>query len=80
MDNYFDTAERMRDSARLLHERKQFFNACYLAGYVYECYGKSIMQLIGHPVAGNHDLGAFAKNLQFILTTNPTAARLHRYF
>ncbi|MBK7524410.1 MAG: hypothetical protein IPI53_09680 [Saprospiraceae bacterium] len=43
-DNFIKTAERMRDSSMVLHSKEHFHNACYLAGYVCECYLKVIVQ------------------------------------
>jgi hypothetical protein len=43
-DNFRVTAERMRYSSKLLHENNHFHNACYLAGYVCECYLKVIVE------------------------------------
>jgi HEPN domain-containing protein len=43
-DNFRITAERMRDSSKLLHENSHFHNACYFAGYVCECYLKVIVE------------------------------------
>lgn len=44
-DNYQDTAIRMCDSSTILYRNKQWLNACYLAGYVVECYGKRMVEL-----------------------------------
>ena len=44
-DNYKDTVYRMSDSATVLHNNKKWFNTCYLAGYVAECYCKEILLL-----------------------------------
>lgn len=43
-DNYIDTAYRMYDSSLELKKVKQWLNACYLAGYIVECYCKLILQ------------------------------------
>ena len=43
MDNFKDTAYRMYEDTLVLHENKKWFNACYLAGYVLECYSKLII-------------------------------------
>ena len=42
-DNFFVTAERMNDSAQVLHEGHHHHTACYLAGYVAECYLKLLV-------------------------------------
>lgn len=44
-DNYKDTVYRMSKSATVLYKDKQWFNTCYLAGYVAECYCKEILLL-----------------------------------
>lgn len=44
-DYYQDTAVRMCDSSTTLYQNKQWLNACYLAGYVVECYGKRMVEL-----------------------------------
>lgn len=43
MDNYYDTAQRMYKSSEILHKNQDYHNACYLAGYVVECYAKIIV-------------------------------------
>lgn len=47
-DNYKDTVYRMYESAQLLYKAKMWFNTCYLAGYVAECYCKEILLLAEH--------------------------------
>lgn len=44
-DNYQDTAYRMYDSSHLLFQKKQWFNANYLSGYILECYCKLVLTL-----------------------------------
>lgn len=43
-DNYIDTAYRMYDSSLQLKKVKQWLSACYLAGYIVECYCKLTLQ------------------------------------
>lgn len=43
-DNFFVTAKRMNDSAQTLHEQHHHHIACYLAGYVAECYLKLLVE------------------------------------
>ena len=45
MDNFYDTAKRMHKSSETLHNNNEFHNACYLAGYVVECYAKIIVEV-----------------------------------
>lgn len=43
-DNYIDTAYRMSDSVKTLRAAGQWMNACYLSGYIAECYCKLLLQ------------------------------------
>jgi HEPN domain-containing protein len=57
-ENFFNAAERMRDSSRLLHNTAHWHNACYMAGYVVECYLKIFLQfgiVTGTPRNYSHD-------------------------
>lgn len=45
-DNFFVAAERMNDSSKVLSDSNQYHNACYLAGYVGECYLKLLVESI----------------------------------
>lgn len=45
MDNYFETAQRMQKSSKILFDNKEYHNSCYLSGYVIECYAKVIIGL-----------------------------------
>lgn len=66
-DNYRITAERMSDSSIRLHSNGQYHNACYLAGYVGECYLKLLVNLAltrpGGARAYNHSLTAMNTDL-----------------
>lgn len=42
-DDYLNTALRMRDDAKILFEKDRYYNACYLSGYVAECYTKYVL-------------------------------------
>ena len=64
MSQYLQTAERMRLSSKILHENKQFFNVCYLAGYVVECYQKIVIQILDSNPKMIHDLNELKKTLQ----------------
>jgi hypothetical protein len=57
-DNFFMTAERMHDSSKNLHSATHYHNACYLAGYVMECYGKILVQkaVIRNPKMYSHNV------------------------
>ena len=73
MDNYYDTANRMYRSSQTLHDKLEFHNSCYLAGYVIECYAKII---IGLSYGFNstdlkdfgHDLKQMRKEFQYIFS------------
>lgn len=56
MSQYFNTAERMYKSSKILHDNKQFFNACYLAGYVVECFQKTVIEILNQDPKKIHDL------------------------
>ena len=43
MDHFYDTAKRMYKSTKTLHNNGEYHNACYLAGYIIECYAKIIV-------------------------------------
>jgi HEPN domain-containing protein len=43
-DNFLKTAERMYESSGRLHNDGHHHNACYLAGYVAECYLKILVE------------------------------------
>lgn len=44
-DHYADTAVRVYKGSQILYENEQWLNACYLAGYVIECYAKRMIEL-----------------------------------
>jgi len=44
MDNFYCTARRMWNDVNVLHSSgNSYFNTCYLAGYILECYGKILV-------------------------------------
>lgn len=56
-DNYRVTATRTGASSVTLHNNKEFFNACYLGGYVVECCQKLLLESVTHAGKWNyHDL------------------------
>ena len=71
-DNFFVASERMYDSSKVLHESNQFHNACYLAGYVLECYGKILIEkaMGGRPKDYGHDLRKMDTELGYFLTSS----------
>lgn len=74
MDSFFDTANRMYKSSKTLHDNSEYHNACYLAGYVIECYAKILVQRAygfdNKTVASEfcHDLKSLNKELKYIFT------------
>ncbi len=72
MDNFYDTAKRMQKSAETLHNKGEYHNSCYWAGYVVECYAKIIVGL-SYPLNYDdlkdfqHDLRKLRKEFQYIL-------------
>ncbi|MDM8565799.1 hypothetical protein QUF74_09110 [Candidatus Halobeggiatoa sp. HSG11] len=44
MDNFYKTALRTSKSSKTLHDNSEYFNACYLGGYVVECYSKILLK------------------------------------
>jgi hypothetical protein len=67
----------MYKSSQTLHNSGEYHNACYLAGYVVECYAKIIVGLsygFTHDEIAKefvHDLKKLNKELQYILTCSP---------
>lgn len=76
MDNFYDTAKRMHKSSEILHNAGDFHNACYLAGYVVECYGKILVGLsygFTHQEIAKefaHDLKKLNKELQYLFSNS----------
>ncbi len=72
MDNFYDTANRMYKSSQILHNNNEYHNACYLAGYVVECYTKIIVGLFSTniPRSYKHNLSKLDNALQHILSGN----------
>ena len=85
-DSYLNAIERMRDSSRLLHGSKQFHNACYLGGYVVECYLKILHSLSSLQRPAGRGRGAYGHNIQalnadlvYALTSSTATARMRQY-
>jgi hypothetical protein len=80
MDNFYDAAKRMHNSSQILHNNNEFHNACYLAGYVVECYAKIIVGLsyglTQEELAKefSHDLKKLNRELQYILSHSQYSA------
>jgi HEPN domain-containing protein len=73
MDNFYKTAKRMQKSSKILHDNGDYHNACYLAGYVVECYAKIIVGMsysFSHEDIAKefgHDLKKLNKELEYVL-------------
>ncbi len=81
-DNFLDTAERMRDSCIFLHKQKHFHNACYMAGYVVECYLKlvgSIGSSVFNPLAVRHNINRMNTELNYRVTSATTLSAIRPY-
>ena len=73
-DDYKMTALRMGQSSITLHLAGEFYNACYLGGYVIECYSKILLKHLGTPATG-HALSSLTNTVvNNYLAMNSTAA------
>jgi hypothetical protein len=72
MDNFYDTAKRMHRSSETLHNNAEYHNACYLAGYVVECYAKVVVGLFSSHIPRNfrHNIVNLNNELQYLLGSN----------
>lgn len=56
-DNFLKTAEQMNESSKVLNANSHFHNACYMAGYVAECYLKTLSEKgLGNTPRRTHNL------------------------
>jgi hypothetical protein len=72
-DNFLDTAERMHDSSKELHKLNHNHNACYLAGYVGECYLKLIVDQttsLSSPRRYGHDINRMNTALHYFISSS----------
>lgn len=76
MSGFYDTAKRMYKSSETLHNSGEYHNACYMGGYVIECYSKIIVGL-AYGFTDNewakefsHNLKDLNKQLQYILSNS----------
>lgn len=73
-DDFYATAKRMHKSSKTLHDNSEYHNACYLAGYVVECYAKIVVGLsydftsVELAKEFSHDLKKLNKELEYIVT------------
>lgn len=64
--DFLKTLERMYKDSRILYEKGEYYNCCYLCGYILECALKYILHKFGKKHDGQpysvNDLKAFAHN------------------
>ena len=70
-DNFLKTAERMYDSSKILHRENHSFNACYLSGYVAECYAKIMLELATSTPIRTHDISRILNNIPSFFINSP---------
>ncbi len=51
--DFLSTLERMYKDSRILYEKEEYYNCCYLCGYVLECALKYILLKYGRDESGN---------------------------
>ncbi len=86
-DNFIETARRMHESANTLHQSQHYHNACYLAGYVSECYLKIMVEQINRsgissalPRSFGHRIARLNQHVgNQILSMSPGNGRLQSY-
>jgi hypothetical protein len=71
-DDFYATAKRMHKSSKTLHDNSEYHNACYLAGYVVECYAKIVVQTYSttSPRSFRHDINRLSTELNNLLQGN----------
>lgn len=55
-DDFLATAKTMFVDAETLHRNLAYRNACYLYGYVTECFLKKVLEAAGNSLKKTHDL------------------------
>lgn len=64
--NFLETLERMYKDSRILFQNEEYYNCCYLCGYILECTLKYLLQNYGKKQDGQpysiNDLKAIAHN------------------
>lgn len=64
--DFLKTLERMYTDSRILYEKEEYYNCCYLCGYVLECALKFILYRCGRRLDGEvytiDDMKKFAHN------------------
>lgn len=83
MDNYKDTAYRMYEDSDILLKNNSWFNCCYLAGYVLECYCKLVLSnaLVNGIISGrtirsySHNISDMESDISMILLSGNQLSR-----
>lgn len=79
MDNFYNTAIRIQKDVDILSSSNQsYFNTCYLAGYILECYGKLLILAHDSTVCVKdygHDLNKINKKIVNDISVNGTYAK-----
>lgn len=81
-DDFFKTAERMRDGSRVLQSNSQYHLACYSAGYVVECYLKIFIEKTPSvtTAAHGHNVNNLNSSLQYAYSSGATVPASLRPF
>ncbi|MBN2091615.1 hypothetical protein JW964_18520 [candidate division KSB1 bacterium] len=82
MDNFYHTAQRTFKSSQTLHANAEYHNACYMAGYVVECYAKILLGLVYGTACGElkdyaHDMKRLNKEIQYLLSDSTIGTSLN---
>ncbi len=66
--DFLETLERMYKDSRILFQNGEYYNCCYLCGYILECALKYILQKFGKKQDGQpysvNDLKGFSHNIR----------------
>jgi hypothetical protein len=81
MDNYFLAADRLYEDSSILNNNNRWFSACYLAGYVLECYCKVILIVYNLKtyedlkIKYGHDLAKLNEEIRNSISKLPPSAK-----
>ena len=81
-DNFFVAAKRMNDSSKVLSDSNQYHNACYLAGYVGECYLKLLVESIstlGPAKKYSHQVSKMYTDIDHAITSGTGIPQFRQY-
>ena len=68
--NFLETMGRMYRSSRILYEKEQYYNCCYLCGYILECALKYILLTFGRDENGEKFSVDMLKTNYYIIHIN----------